>query len=101
MQKCDNNFLMTGRGVAIVALWLALAFISFNVALRSASAQENAGAETGVFHTDNLEMTVKAGFSKLEVNNWMGSWIPFRITLVNQGPPINGRLIVHCESSGN
>src|SRR3954453_14195415 len=98
MRKCDTKSLKPGRGIVYFAL--ALAFLSLNFAI-GVSAQENAGAETGIYRTDNFEMTVKAGFSKLEVNNWMGSWVPFRITLVNQGPPINGRLIVHCESALN
>lgn len=46
-------------------------------------------------------MIVRAGFGRLEVSNWMGSWVPFRISVANQGPPISGRLIVHCESSPN
>ncbi|HLF82742.1 MAG TPA: hypothetical protein VI837_01045 [Blastocatellia bacterium] len=46
-------------------------------------------------------MIVRAGFGRLEVSNWTGSWVPFRISLSNQGPPISGRLIVHCESSAN
>jgi hypothetical protein len=104
MGKRNIENSITARGIALIAL--ALAFISFGVAAGGVSAQENAsqesaGVETGVFRSDNFEMTVKAGFSKLEVNNWMGSWVPFRITLVNQGPPINGRLIVHSESSPN
>jgi len=46
-------------------------------------------------------MTVRAGFGRLEVSNWTGSWVPFRISLANQGPPISCRLVVHCESAGN
>ncbi|HSB12567.1 MAG TPA: hypothetical protein VLM38_23965 [Blastocatellia bacterium] len=68
---------------------------------RGVQAQEDLPAETGIFRTENLEMTVRAGFGRLEVSNWMGSWVPFRISLTNQGPPITGRLIVHCESSPN
>ncbi|HVG21922.1 MAG TPA: hypothetical protein VNI02_22995 [Blastocatellia bacterium] len=86
---------------APVVFALALAFISLWAATGGVSAQEGAGAETGVFHSDDLEMVVKAGFSKLEVNNWMGSWVPFRVTIVNQGRPISGRLVVHCESQNN
>lgn len=62
-------------------------------------AQDNTIAENGVVRTENLEMIVRAGFGRLEVSNWVGSWVPFRISLANQGPPITGRLIVHCESS--
>ena len=46
-------------------------------------------------------MIVRAGFGRLEVSNWTGSWVPFRVSLANQGPPITGRLIVHCESNPN
>jgi hypothetical protein len=65
------------------------------------SAQDNGPAETGVARTENIEMTVRAGFGRLSVSNWTGSWVPFRISLLNQGPAIAGRLVVHCESSGN
>ncbi|MEK6324907.1 MAG: hypothetical protein AABN33_24965 [Acidobacteriota bacterium] len=68
---------------------------------REARAQENGAAETGVARVENLEMIVRAGFGRLEVSNWTGSWVPFRISVSNQGPPIAGRLVVHCESSPN
>src|SRR5262245_45748114 len=68
--------------------------------LRFAFAQET-GSETGVARAENLEMVVRAGFGRLSVNNWTGSWVPFRINITNQGPPLNGRLIVHCESAAN
>lgn len=55
----------------------------------------------GVARAENLEMVVRAGFGRLEVSNWTGSWVPFRVSIMNQGPPIAGRLIVHCESSPN
>jgi len=57
--------------------------------------------EPGVARNENLEISVKAGFGKLDVNSWNGGWFPFRITLVNQGPPVTGRLVVHCESEPN
>jgi hypothetical protein len=108
MQKRDGKNFIIERGPLLIVVALLLAFASFHFVTRSVSAQgnggaekENGGAETGVFRTDTFEMTVKAGFSKLEVNNWMGSWVPFRVTIVNQGPPINGRLVVHCESQPN
>ncbi len=68
---------------------------------REVRAQESSAAETGIARTENLEMIVRAGFGRLEVSNWTGSWVPFRVSLANQGPPISGRLIVHCESSAN
>ena len=64
-------------------------------------AQENGAAEAGVARTADFEMTVRAGFGRLEVSNWTGSWVPFRISIANQGPPISGRLVVHCETSPN
>ncbi|MEK6409902.1 MAG: hypothetical protein AABN34_23510 [Acidobacteriota bacterium] len=64
-------------------------------------AQDDVAAETGVARTENFEMIVRAGFGRLEVSNWTGSWVPFRISLSNQGPAIVGRLVVHCESSPN
>lgn len=66
---------------------------------REVVAQENPAAETGIARSGDFEMMVRAGFGRLEVSTWTGSWVPFRISLSNQGPPISGRLIVHCESS--
>jgi hypothetical protein len=67
---------------------------------RGISAQDN-GAEAGVARAADFEMVVRAGFGRLEVSNWTGSWVPFRISIANQGAPISGRLVVHCESSPN
>lgn len=79
--------------------------VCFIAAARMAShevqAQDDIVAETGVARAENLEMIVRAGFGRLEVSNWTGSWVPFRISLSNQGPAIVGRLVVHCESSPN
>ena len=71
------------------------------LAPRDIHAQESAAPETGIARSGDFEMTVRAGFGRLEVSNWNGSWVPFRITLSNQGAPITGRLIVHSESSPN
>src|SRR4030095_10896918 len=68
---------------------------------RATRAQENGATEAGVARTADFEMIVRAGFGRLEVSTWTGSWVPFRISISNQGPPILGRLIVHCESSAN
>jgi hypothetical protein len=70
-------------------------------ALRVARAQDGAQQESGTARNENIEITVKAGFGRLEVNHWNGTWVPFRVTLSNQGPAINGRLVVHCESNPN
>src|SRR6185503_11726592 len=69
--------------------------------LRPVKAQDSAPAEPGVARNENLEVIVKAGFGRLEVNHWNGSWVPFRISISNQGPPITGRLVIHCESDAN
>ena len=82
--------------VAIVC-WLS----ANHLMSRTALAQENGASEMGVVRAENLEMIVRAGFGRLEVSNWTGSWVPFRVSIANQGPPIAGRLIVHCETSPN
>ncbi len=50
---------------------------------------------------ENLELVVRAGFGRLEISSWSGSWVPFRVSIANQGPSIVGRLIVHCETTPN
>ncbi len=67
----------------------------------SAHAQESGAAGVGSARVDNLEMNVRAGFGRLSISSWTGSWVPFRISLSNQGPPISGRLVVHCESTAS
>ena len=92
------------RGSALVLPILVLAGCLVGTSLLRVSvahAQENLSAEAGVARTGDLEMTVRAGFGRLEVSSWTGSWVPFRISLSNQGRPISGRLIVQCQSSPN
>ena len=62
-------------------------------------AQENLAPETGITRSGDIEMIVRAGFGRLEVSNWTGAWVPFRISISNQGQPISARIIVHCEST--
>jgi hypothetical protein len=88
--------MVNGKKIFIALLAMMLALASF--ALR-ARAQE--GAEAGVFRSDDLEMTVSAGFGKLRVSVRDGGWAPFRISLANNGRPITGRLIVRTESNPN
>ena len=66
---------------------------------REASAQDSQPGGTGAYHSDTLEMAVRAGFGRLEVNTFAGSWVPMRVTIANQGDPISGRLIIRAESS--
>lgn len=92
--------LRSKRAGCFLIVLAALSVISAaQLVTREVSAQESAASETGVARGDNLEMIVRAGFGRLEVSNWTGSWVPFRISVTNQGPPITGRLVVHCESS--
>jgi hypothetical protein len=46
-------------------------------------------------------MIVRAGFGRVYVNSYVGTWVPFRITVSNQGAPITGRLVVRAESDAN
>jgi hypothetical protein len=95
---CRKSRISGYQGRALTALIFVLAIAVIPV--RLASAQEGAG-ETGVARVENLEMLVRAGFGRLVVSSWTGSWVPFRISIANQGPPLVGRLIVHCESAAN
>lgn len=65
-----------------------------------AGAQE-AAAEPGVVRVGDVELAVKAGFNRLDVNSNTGGWVPFRIMVSNQGEAISGRLIVRSESPAN
>jgi hypothetical protein len=77
----------------LIALLVALP------AINSVSAQE--GAEDGVFRSPDIEMSVRAGFGKLQADVRTGGWVPFRISLSNNGKPISGRIIVRAESTPN
>ena len=101
MWKWTRQRLAFRPAALIFALALVFAASSTLFILRPVKAQDNAPAEPGVARNENLEVIVKAGFGRLEVNHWNGSWVPFRITISNQGPPITGRLVIHCESDAN
>src|SRR5688572_20784818 len=85
--------------------FFALSFLLFSIGCllvqQNASAQDELNQEPGVFRSDKIEMTVRAGYGKLEVNNWQGSWTPFRISIANQGEPIAGKLVVFTKGSSN
>ena len=83
----------------ILGALLGAAAVVIPTAMPGVHAQEAQPAGSGVFHSDTLEMTVKAGFDRVEASSWTGSWAPFRITLANQGDPISGTLIIRAESS--
>src|SRR4051812_29102496 len=90
------------RRTAIIALALVVIGAGAFLTAHAVGAQNTpAPAETGTASNGELEIAVKAGFGRLEVNSWNGAWVPFRITVVNQGPAIVGRLIVHTESNTN
>src|SRR2546423_10070392 len=85
---------------AIIALALVLiGAAAFFTAHRVGAQSPPAPADSGTASNGELEIAVKAGFGRLEVNNWNGAWVPFRISVANQGPAIAGRLVVHTESS--
>lgn len=79
-------------GALILALLLPIVIIDWPT-----SAQDEPVAERGVFRADGLELSVKAGFDGLGISPF-GNWVPFRITITNQGEPITGRLVVHTET---
>lgn len=79
-----------------------LIFLALLLALPSVfqvSAQD--GAEDGVFRSPDIEMSVRAGFGKLQVDVFTGGWVPFRITLANSGKAVSGRIIIRTESPPN
>ncbi|HXG93526.1 MAG TPA: hypothetical protein VNN73_14350 [Blastocatellia bacterium] len=89
-----------GKRAALFAFSLALVFLlaASLLVVRPVGAQDASRSDAGAVHSEDFEMIVKAGFVRLEVNGREGNWVPFRITLSNQGQPINGRLVVHCEN---
>lgn len=99
MRKRTRQGFVPGPAVLIPAFALVLVIGFLPLIFRAVKAQDNAQAEAGVARNENLELIVKAGFGRLEVNHWTGGWVPFRITVSNQGPPITGRLVVNCESN--
>lgn len=101
MRKRNLQEATTGKSALIFTAAIAIALGAMWLSTRGANAQSNPAAESGVTRNDNLELMVNAGFGRLEVNHWNGSWIPFRIAVTNHGPAINGRLVVHCESNPN
>ena len=55
-----------------------------------------AWADTGP-NAAGVDIEVKAGFGGLSVSR-LGGWVPFRVIITNQGPPISGRLVVYAEA---
>lgn len=55
----------------------------------------------GAFRGDNLEVRVRAGFGSVAASPFSSGWIPFRISVSNQGPPISGKLVVQCRMDDN
>ena len=91
-----------GRRAAAVALALVLVgAASLLMTYRVGAQATPTPADSGTASNGELEIAVKAGFGRLEVNSWNGAWVPFRITVANQGPAIAGRLVVHTESNNN
>jgi hypothetical protein len=90
----------SARRAALLTLALAALGAGSLLISGGVGAQDTpAPPESGTASNGELEISVKAGFGRLEVNSWSGVWVPFRITLANQGPAVAGRLIVHTESN--
>jgi hypothetical protein len=92
---------MLTRRIRFITLSFVVLSIACSFLQRSVDAQDLTPQEPGVFRSDKLEMIVKAGYGKLEVNSWLGSWTPFRISIANQGEPIAGKLVVLAKGSSN
>lgn len=90
---------MLNRAIRFLCFSLVLFSIGLSLPLSPTEAQTE--QEPGVFRSDKLEMFVKAGFGKLEVNSWQGTWTPFRVSLANFGEQIVGRLVIASQSAAN
>jgi hypothetical protein len=66
-----------------------------------ADSQDGAASATGIFRSSDIELIARAGFGGFGVNSYDGNWVPFRIAVSNQGPPIAGRIVVRTETDGN
>jgi hypothetical protein len=87
--------------VLLLAALVAPSLIdSLTVSAQDAPPEEPA-SERGVVRAGDVEMIVKAGFNRLDVNSNTGGWVPFRIMVSNQGETISGRLVVRSESPSN
>ncbi|HWC76150.1 MAG TPA: hypothetical protein VG778_01745 [Blastocatellia bacterium] len=84
------------RRTALLSIVMAFVVVFLSPGLK---AQDAIPEGAGIFRSDTLEMAVKAGFAKLEVRTWTGSWSPFRITVTNNGESISGRLVVRTQFS--
>src|SRR5215468_2944697 len=49
---------------------------------------------------DDIDIEATAGFEGLAIGR-LGGWVPFRIIVRNQGPPILGKLVVFAEAPPN
>lgn len=78
------------------ATLLAL-FCSF-ASLPEVEAQDADIASQDIVRNGGLEMGVKAGYGKIVISSFAGSWVPFRIAVANRGEPVTGKLIVRTES---
>ncbi|HJQ67381.1 MAG TPA: hypothetical protein VKA70_00300 [Blastocatellia bacterium] len=96
---------MLKRKATIIVLALIAALVAPSLIYSLTAAAQDApaepAAERGVVRAGDVEIVVRAGFNRLDVNGNTGGWVPFRITVSNQGEPISGRLIVRSESPAN
>ncbi len=87
---------MLNRAIRFLSISLILFSMALSLPLQPTQAQTE--QEPGVFRSDKLEMFVKAGFGKLEVTSWQGTWTPFRVSLANFGEQIVGRIVITSQA---
>jgi hypothetical protein len=94
-----GSFAFASKRWSLLAVILLTILFLPGVSGRTARAQDDPPLSLGVYRSEALEMAVKAGFGRLEISGWNGSWAPFRITLTNNGDALTGRLVVRAQSS--
>jgi hypothetical protein len=92
---------MLKRKTPVIVLALLIAALLSPSATDRLRAGAQDAAEPGVVRSGDVEIAVRAGFNRLDVNSYTGGWVPFRITVTNLGEAISGRLIVRSESPAN
>jgi len=84
--------------IAVSTLLVFLALSCHYAPSWKVDAQDTDVLSPDTVRNGGLEMAVKAGYGKITISSFAGSWIPFRITISNRGEPLSGRLVVRTES---
>ncbi|HYP29275.1 MAG TPA: hypothetical protein VE262_21370 [Blastocatellia bacterium] len=90
----------------IVALAIPSALVSTPAGAQDSSAANSSELTAkpegqGSVRNGGLEMSVKAGFGRVEIVGYTGTWVPFRIMVSNQGEAITGQLVVRTEADSD